>query len=101
MKVSALAIACAVTTLNPMFRHPSLRPYRAVMYTGLGLSAIIFTVHGIMIHGWSMQNKRMSLDWMALMASLNFIGAFAYAVRVYNDPNDLINANDSDKNLDP
>lgn len=53
-----------------------------MMYAGLGLSAIIFVVHGVIKHGWKTQNHRMSLDWMGLMASLNLIGAFTYAARV-------------------
>lgn len=80
--VSILAIACAITTFNARFRHPSLRPYRTIMYAGLGLSSIIFVIHGVVKHGWKTQNYRMSLDWMILMASLNFIGAFTYAARI-------------------
>lgn len=53
-----------------------------MMYAGLGLSAIIFVVHGVVKYGWKTQNDRMSLDWMGMMASLNLIGAFAYAARV-------------------
>jgi adiponectin receptor len=82
IQVTALAAACIITTLNPRFRHPQLRPYRAAMYSGLGLSAIIFIIHGIVIHGWEIQNRRMSLTWMALMGALNLMGAAAYAARV-------------------
>jgi adiponectin receptor len=81
-QVSLLAIACVATILNPRFRHPQLRPYRAAMYSGLGLSAIIFIIHGIVIHGWDIQSRRMSLGWMGLMSTLNLIGAAAYAARV-------------------
>ncbi|CZT07732.1 related to membrane proteins, contain hemolysin III domain [Rhynchosporium graminicola] len=80
--VSVLAIACIATTLNPKFRHPRLRPYRAAMYSGLGLSAIVFIIHGLLLHGWELQNRRMSLSWMGLMGALNLIGAAAYAARV-------------------
>ncbi len=52
------------------------------MYVGLGLSALIFTIHGIMLHGLEIQMKHMSLDRMALMAALNLIGATIYAARV-------------------
>ncbi|KAL8652921.1 MAG: hypothetical protein Q9226_004062 [Calogaya cf. arnoldii] len=52
------------------------------MYAGLGLSAVIFVVHGILLHGWALQNHRMSLDWMALMAMFNLVGASTYAARV-------------------
>lgn len=80
--MSLLALACALTTLNPKFRHPTLRPYRAGMFAGLGLSALVFTTHGIMLYGLEVQVKRMSLDRMAVMAVLNLIGAYVYAAMV-------------------
>lgn len=52
------------------------------MFAGLGLSALIFTCHGIMIYGWKTQNDRMSLDWMGLMGLLNLVGATIYSARV-------------------
>lgn len=82
LNVSALAILCIVATLHPKFRHPTFRAYRAAMYAGLGLSAVVFVIHGLILHGWEIQNRRMSLDWMALMAICNLAGAFTYAARV-------------------
>lgn len=81
-QVSGLAIACAVATMHPSFRNPSFRPYRALMYAGLGLSAVVFILHGIFLYGWKVQNQRMSLDWMFLMACLNLAGGWIYAARV-------------------
>ena len=81
-KVSGLAIACSVATMYPSFRHSSFRAYRALMYACLGLSAIVFVLHGIILNGWSVQNQRMSLDWMILMACLNLVGGAIYAARV-------------------
>ena len=52
------------------------------MYAGLGLSGLVFVIHGILLHGWMMQNQRMSVDWMALMAIFNLTGAVIYAARV-------------------
>lgn len=52
------------------------------MYACLGLSAIVFVIHGLFLHGWNMQNQRMSLDWMMLMAFFNLAGAVTYASRV-------------------
>jgi adiponectin receptor len=81
-QVSVLAGLCSVVTLNPKFRTPSFRTYRAAMYAALGLSALVFVSHGVALHGWAEQNRRMSLDWMILMASLNLSGALVYAMRV-------------------
>ena len=81
-QVSVLAGICSVVTFHPRFRTPSFRPYRAVMYAALGLSAFVFVSHGVALHGWTEQNQRMSLNWMILMASLNLTGAAFYASRV-------------------
>ena len=71
-----------MATLHPKFRTPAIRPYRAVMYAGLGLSAVVFIIHGLVLHGWQVQRMRMGLDWMMAMGALNLTGAVAYAVRV-------------------
>ena len=52
------------------------------MYAGLGLSAVVFVIHGILLHGWKIQNQRMSVDWMGLMAFFNLTEAVIYAARV-------------------
>lgn len=51
------------------------------MYGGLGLSAVVFVMHGILLHGWTVQNRRMSVDWMGLIALFNLTGAGIYAAR--------------------
>ena len=52
------------------------------MYAALGLSAVVFVAHGLLKHGWEVQNERMGVGWMGLMALLNLGGAVAYAARV-------------------
>jgi len=52
------------------------------MYAGLGLSAIVFIIHGLLIYGWEIQGQRMTLKYMGLMGALNLIGAATYAARV-------------------
>ena len=77
-----MATACAVATLNPRLRNPNFRPCRAAINAGLGLSAVVFILHGIILYGWSVQDRRMSLDWMMLMASFDLAGAAFYIARV-------------------
>ncbi len=77
-----LVIFCAVATMNPQFRRPAARPYRAAMYAGLGISAIVFIARSLLLHGWEVQKQRMSLDWMLWMGCLNLVGATAYATRL-------------------
>ena len=52
------------------------------MYACLGLSAVVFIIHGLLMYGWKTQLNRMSLDRMGLMALLNLTGAYMYAARV-------------------
>jgi adiponectin receptor len=80
--VSVLAVGCVYATLHPAFRRPKYRPYRAAMYSGLGLSFIIPIIHGLILFGWETQMWRMSLDWMALMTTFNLTGGALYALRV-------------------
>ena len=53
-----------------------------MMYASLGLSAVVFILHGVAIYGLTEANRRMRLDWMGLMACLNLTGATVYAARV-------------------
>lgn len=71
--------------MHPSFRHHTLRNVRAGMYAFLGGSSLIAVTHGVALHGLETQNKRMSLDWMVVMALFNFAGAFTYALRVSTD----------------
>jgi adiponectin receptor len=52
------------------------------MYAGLGLSALVFITHGLIIYGWEIQKHRMSLILMALMGALNITAAISYGYRV-------------------
>lgn len=79
---STLAMGCIMFTLSPRFCTPQFRSYRAALYTGLGLAALLFVSHGLLLHGYSVQEKRMSLSWMLKMALFNLFGAAAYALRI-------------------
>lgn len=65
-----------------MFIKPEYRTLRAITYLSLGLFAIVFIVHSVYLYGFALQRRRLSLEWMGLMALLNFFGCFAYALRV-------------------
>lgn len=80
--VSVLAGICCIMTMNPKFRTPIFRPYRSITYAALGLSAITFVIHAIVLRGFAEANRRMSLDWMGLMGALNLIGAATYGTRL-------------------
>jgi len=80
--ITVLATSCIAATLFHRLHRPALRPLRAAIYSGLGLSVIPFIIHGLVIYGWDMQSARMSLNWMGVTASLNLIGAIVYATRI-------------------
>jgi adiponectin receptor len=54
-------------TLHPAFLGPTVRQYRALMYTCFGLSAVLFNSHSIFVCGVEIQKRRSSIEWMALM----------------------------------
>ncbi|PQE28196.1 hemolysin-III channel Izh2 protein [Rutstroemia sp. NJR-2017a WRK4] len=80
--ITLFAFSCILITLIPAFRTPTFRVYRTLMYAGLGLSALVFIIHSIAIYGWNLQYHRLSLEWIAAMAGLNFVGALAYSLRI-------------------
>jgi adiponectin receptor len=55
---------------------------RFIMYCGLGISAFIPVVHGILLRGWEIQNQRMALTYFTGLGVLNFCDAAIYAVRI-------------------
>jgi adiponectin receptor len=80
--VSVQAAVCTIATLTPKFRYPTFRVYRTVMYASLGLSTVAFITHGVIIHGWEIQNHRMSLTYLLITAVLNLLGAVIYTARI-------------------
>ena len=52
------------------------------MYAALGLSGVVFVVHGLVLHGYELQNQRMALDSMMWMAGFNLFGVVVYALRL-------------------
>jgi adiponectin receptor len=80
--VSASASGCVAFSLYPVFSKPAFRATRAAMYASLGLFAVVFVIHGFYLYGFAIQRKRLSLEWMILMALSNLLGAAFYALRV-------------------
>jgi len=80
--VSILAMACILATLTRRFQYLTLRPYLTAIYTLLGLSSVIFIIYGLIIHGWDVQNRKMSLTYLLITAILNVLGAIFYVARI-------------------
>jgi adiponectin receptor len=52
------------------------------MYSVLGLSIFIPAIHGVILHGWTLQNERMSLTYFMGLGILNGTGTAIYTARV-------------------
>lgn len=77
-----LCLGSGYVTIHPRFRTPAYRSRRTIMYVALGLSALIYVLHGIILHGWHAQYLSMSLDWELVTLLVFVFGASTYALRV-------------------
>lgn len=68
--------------MKPRFRTPAFRALRSASFAILGLSAFIPVVHGIIIHGWELQNQCMSINYFIGLGLLNGAGTAIYAMRI-------------------
>lgn len=80
--LSVLAIICSISTFQPRFRDPYLRPVRAATFGSLAVFTMVPVLHGIYKYGWNVQSQRMGVLWVVQTLGLNFTGAMAYAFKV-------------------
>ena len=52
------------------------------MYGCLGLSIFVPAVHGVILNGWELQNKRMSIIYFLGLGLLNATGTAIYTARI-------------------
>lgn len=81
-KLSLLAIACSISTFQPHFRDPYLRPVRAATFGSLAVFTMVPVIHGASIYGWQIQDQRMGISWVLATLTLDVLGATAYAIKV-------------------
>ena len=55
---------------------------RSAMYACLGLSIFVPAVHGVLLHGWEVQNQRQSLTYFLGLGLLNGAGTVIYTARI-------------------
>ncbi|KAI5271156.1 hypothetical protein E4T47_05480, partial [Aureobasidium subglaciale] len=72
---------CGVYYVSSVFIKPAFRAFRAAMYASFGLFAVVFVLHGVCLYGFAVQRRRLAVEWMVVMALLNFTGAAFYALR--------------------
>ncbi|KAM7216930.1 hemolysin-III related domain containing protein [Rhypophila decipiens] len=79
--IVTLGLGCIAVSWVEFFRTPAWRPYRALMFVGLGVSGVGPILHGVSIYGYSHLNERMGLNWVIFQGALYIFGAFLYAAR--------------------
>ncbi|KIW08217.1 uncharacterized protein PV09_01145 [Verruconis gallopava] len=80
--ITTIGAMTATATLMPVFRTPTFRPIRALMFVGMGLSAIFPVLHGLQIYGYSIMKDAIGFDWLLTQGILYILGASIYAARV-------------------
>lgn len=81
LKITTLAAGTSVVSVHPRFRTPALRPFRALMFVLMGLSAVFPVLHGIRLYGLEQMRISVGLDWIVLEGVLYILGAGLYAAR--------------------
>ncbi len=81
-KVSVLAVICSISTFQPRFQDPYMRPVRAATFGSLAIFTMVPVLHGIYKYGWNIQSQRMGVVWVVRTLVLNTMGATAYAFKV-------------------
>ena len=84
-QISVIGAGCITVSVNPKFRTPRWRPFRAGMFVAMGLSAAVPVVHGALSFGVGQLQKQMGLSWVISQGVLYIIGAAIYAVGVLSN----------------
>ncbi|KAK3990991.1 hemolysin-III related-domain-containing protein [Cladorrhinum sp. PSN332] len=80
--ICLLGAGCIIVSWFDHFRTPAWRPYRALMFVGLGLSGVLPIVHALVrLYSFKELDERMGLSWVILQGALYIFGAFLYAAR--------------------
>ena len=80
--ITTLAAGTSIVATHPKLRTPALRPFRALMFVLMGLSAVFPVLHGVRLYGVEHLRKSIGLDWVLLQGVLYIAGAAIYAARV-------------------
>lgn len=82
VQITTLAAGTSIVATHHKFRIPALRPFRALMFVLMGLSAVFPVLHGIKLYGIQHMRESAGLDWVVLQGLLYVTGAAIYAARV-------------------
>lgn len=87
--IGILGTACLVVSWLEHFRTPAWRPYRAMLFVGLGASGVVPIVHSLLFlepgatlgARYASINAKIGLEWVLLQGALYIAGAFLYGAR--------------------
>ena len=80
--ILSIGFACGVVTVNPHFRTPAWRAWRAAMFVAMGLSAVAPVIHGLRLYGLDEMDDRIGLRYVVGMGATYILGAIIYAMRI-------------------
>ncbi|KAF2021540.1 HlyIII-domain-containing protein [Aaosphaeria arxii CBS 175.79] len=80
--ITTIGVCTATACIHPKMRSPALRPFRALMFVLMGLSACAPVAHGLELFGIEELRNVLGLDWVLLQGALYILGAGIYAARV-------------------
>lgn len=81
-QITTIGAGCAMVSVNPKFRTPKWRPFRAGMFLAMGLSAALPVLHGVLIFGIPKMTRAISLPHVVTQGVLYIVGAGLYASRI-------------------
>ncbi|KAL0472672.1 hemolysin-III related domain-containing protein [Neurospora intermedia] len=76
-----LGLGCIIISWFEQFRTPAWRPYRAMMFVGLGASGVVPILHALTFTSFTQLDELMGLRWVMLQGAMYIFGALLYAVR--------------------
>jgi len=80
--ITTIGAGTAAVTTSPKFRLPQWRPFRAMMFVAMGLSAVFPVAQGVRTLGVDYMNKTIALPWLVTHGILYIVGATIYATRI-------------------
>ena len=76
------ALLCALATFHPMFRTPTGRHVRLLLYVLLGASSFLPAIEGVKMNGYAEHNRRMGLSYFIGLGLFHISGAAIYGARI-------------------
>ncbi|KAL1311371.1 hypothetical protein AAFC00_001541 [Neodothiora populina] len=80
--ITIIGAGCVTVSVNPKFRTPTWRPFRAGMFVAMGLSAVVPIIHGTFLYGIAQLQRQIGLSYLVTMGALYILGATIYAARI-------------------